>query len=227
MTAFAVDDPNLKDPYVPIMPEFLSGANVNIPLDKSSGTARLFFSDFYEKPYIIAVQQLTATKYYPSSGAENYKFVGDDKLWSLDFIKVSNYSGVGADIHFRFHHKNDYRVYPASCPIGLVFTDTKTTNPAYLEILSYQYDFKNKVFKAPVYQTHSSSQGLQYSYVLASSPVTQFPIPQYPQYGKLGNIPVTYSYDVNYPNVHYNWWLGNADITNDVKPDEPSKPDEP
>ena len=95
-TAFALPA-NDKSEYVPIIPEFLtvSGGTIriNTKYDTDSSTAKAFFSDFYEYPYLIIVSQETYNDYVPpvkpgTGSSIKQVYVGDDKRWSLTFLKI-------------------------------------------------------------------------------------------------------------------------------------------
>ena len=226
-TAFALPA-NEKSEYVPIVPEFLtvSGGTVkiNMKYDTDSSTAKAFFSDFYDYPYLIIVSQETYNDYIPpvkpgTGSSIKQVYVGDDKRWSLTFlkIKVNSFYFTVADPDssaadairshpVRFHH-----------PTGTV------------EQLTYRYDYAKKTF-GPASKSTSSTVWL--SYVIGSSPVSPIQYDYNKEVGilysdsrkkeagfEIGN---TLGSAPNLPLYYYNWWLAKKNIVNDFKPGPPT-----
>lgn len=191
--------------YTPIIPKFISlgnGASVNIPYNTSDSEIKAFLKDFYTNPYLIVVVQGTDTDYMPRDpNLPSSKYVGEDKQWSLNFLKPKS-RNKDYTLEFTYFDKsvsNDFPSYPMDVNImgGI--------SPEW-EVLRYDYDFASNKFRQGVIQTQSPY--VKFSYVVDSSVLSK-PVSKYPYYSNLGGKDFRVRERVNGGKpAHYNWWIG-------------------
>lgn len=199
--AFAASEA-MPERYVPIMPEFLevgNGVTIKCPLYMEDLKVKDYFSDFYDKPYLVVLQQLAYTNYYPE-GTQNKKFVGDDKLWNVLFLKPKKKDNFNYEFTYFDPRKNEFN---SPMPMRIA-----TNNYNSFDVLGYHYDVKNKKFYAPNFYDYDK---VNFSYVIDSNVLSK-PVQAYPYYSCLKGIDFTVnSFDLGKP-CHYNWWIGKKRI---------------
>ena len=219
-----------KSEYVPTIPEFLSvtagAVSITKPYDKESSTAQAFFKDFYDGPYLIMVSQETWNDYIPpvkpgSGSAIKQTYVGEDKHWSLIFLKAKTNSFYFSVMDPDASSSVAIRSMPVSLSAG----------SGTFDMLTYDYDYTKKSFRNP---RRESKSGLlcRLSYVIGSSSAPNVTYNYNRETGYLYSadkkqqagfeIANGHSTEPDQPLYYYNWWIGKRNVTDSFPPDSGS-----
>lgn len=220
-----------KSEYVPTIPEFLSvtagAVSITKPYDKESSTAQAFFKDFYDGPYLIMVSQETWNDYIPpvkpgSGSAIKQTYVGEDKHWSLIFLKAKTNSFYFSVMDPDASSSAAIRSMPVSLSAG----------SGTFDMLTYSYDFSKKRFSAPRRESNKSGLLCRLSYVIGSSSAPNVTYNYNRETGYLYSadkkqqagfeIANGHSTEPDQPLYYYNWWIGKRNVTDSFPPDSGS-----
>ena len=220
-----------KSEYVPTIPEFLSvtagAVSITKPYDKESSTAQAFFKDFYDGPYLIMISQETWNDYIPpvkpgSGSAIKQTYVGEDKHWSLIFLKAKTNSFYFSVMDPDASSSAAIRSMPVSLSAG----------SGTFDMLTYNYDFSKKSFSAPRRESSKSGLLCRLSYVIGSSSAPSVTYNYNRETGILCSadkkqqagfeIANGHSTEPDQPLYYYNWWIGKRNVTDSFPPDSGS-----